>query len=173
MTDPVKVNVGAHTELPVELEPFNAIMRRLNNLSAGLFAEDQSELSTAMANEAGEIAEQVNILRSSLLERLAGMEKEARGWRCFHCHQVYTSREEAEVHFGRKLSDSPQCFMYPLNMREILNANEELRWFASQIIEGIHPGDIKIESPTSDETLENILRRGRAALSQPIEREGK
>jgi hypothetical protein len=44
-------------------------------LSAGLFAEDQSELSTAMANEAGEIAEQVNILRSSLLERLAGMEK--------------------------------------------------------------------------------------------------
>lgn len=44
--------------------------------------------------------------------------------------------------------------------------SDDLHWFTSQIIEGIAAGNIKIESPTSDETLENILARGRTALSR-------
>lgn len=45
-----------------------------------------------------------------------------------------------------------------------LENRDELLWFAKQILES---GDnIKIESPSSDETLANILKRGRAAVAK-------
>jgi hypothetical protein len=45
-----------------------------------------------------------------------------------------------------------------------LEQRDELLWFAKQILES---GDnIKIESPSSDETLANILARGRKAVAK-------
>lgn len=43
-----------------------------------------------------------------------------------------------------------------------LEHRDELLWFAKQILESGE--NIKIESPSSDETLANILKRGRAAI---------
>jgi hypothetical protein len=30
-------------------------------------------------------------------------------WRCFHCDEVFTTRVDAECHFGRWESDEPAC----------------------------------------------------------------
>lgn len=47
----------------------------------------------------------------------------------------------------------------------LFSASDELLWFAQQIFNGLDTDMLKIETP-ADETLANVLRRGRAAIGK-------
>lgn len=87
-------------------------------------------------------------------------------FKCFHCRQSMTE-DEARVHFGDETKHKPECWMYPRNMRDILQQNEDLRWFARQIFNAIDTSAVRLETE-QEETLENVLARGRSILKQEI-----
>lgn len=48
----------------------------------------------------------------SLLRRQVEELEAKREWRCFHCNQVFSTRESAEAHFGRRTTEPPECAPY-------------------------------------------------------------
>ena len=67
-----------------------------------------------------------------LQQRLAGQVPD--GWRCFHCDEVFTTKESARAHFGVRLMDVPECQTRPesaaewiLKCREIATDRDNLR----------------------------------------------
>ena len=51
----------------------------------------------------------------------------------------------------------------------INQSTSDLLWFARQIFNGIDTGMVRIETPAADETLANVLARGRAAVAKAKE----
>jgi hypothetical protein len=54
-------------------------------------------------------------------------EADARVWRCFHCDEVFTTAETAELHFGRGELDKPACQI----------SIEHIRWLEQQHHRGV------------------------------------
>jgi hypothetical protein len=54
-------------------------------------------------------------------------EADARVWRCFHCDEIFTTTESAELHFGRSECDRPACQM----------SIEHVRWLEQQHHRGV------------------------------------
>lgn len=42
-----------------------------------------------------------------------------RGWRCFHCGEVFTEAEDARIHFGATLASDPACQINAEQVREM------------------------------------------------------
>jgi|TARA_R100000049_G_C1885255_1_gene40235 hypothetical protein len=59
--------------------------------------------------------------------------------------------------------DFPQL-LYEIRQGDAVLPNAELLWFAQQIFAAKDTGMLKLDSP-ADETLANVLARGRAAIS--------
>ena len=61
--------------------------------------------------------------------------------------------------------DNPKDAICRAALDEAKAQSLELLWFAQQIFNGIDTGMLRLETP-ADETLETLLRRGRAAISE-------
>jgi hypothetical protein len=48
---------------------------------------------------------------AELEEEVASAEKEQEGWRCFHCHEKFTTTGAAADHFGTFINSTPGCIM--------------------------------------------------------------
>lgn len=50
-------------------------------------------------------------------------------WRCFHCDDTFTSRSEAQAHFGFEVDATPACKIAP-DLRGLIRF---MRWQESQL----------------------------------------
>lgn len=48
-------------------------------------------------------------------------------WRCFHCDEVFATREEAAMHFGTSEAQEPLCTVTAERYREVERQLEEFR----------------------------------------------
>lgn len=63
----------------------------------------------------------------SLRDRLRAVAAEMGPWRCFHCGEVFTTREAAALHFGTSEVQEPLCTVTAERYREVERRLDEYR----------------------------------------------
>lgn len=72
----------------------------------------------------GENRVDLNLLLQSLPEMTA---EPVVNWRCYHCNEVFTSRESASEHFGRNEYSYPICKINAKQYREMERQSAQVK----------------------------------------------